>query len=206
MQFFRQFIGNLYISRRWYLLLCVCTLAFFCAYFFTFLFLPALALLTALTLLSLLDYILLFLSGGRLEAQRILAPKLSLGHENKVSLELHNRYPFTVRITVIDELPEQFQERDFALYAKLQYDSSTVLDYTLRPLSRGHYHFGLVLCFIESPLGLFQKKTAAAPAATVKVYPSFHELRKFQLLALSESNVSGEKKIRRLGNSLEFEK
>ena len=206
MQFFRQFIGNLYISKRWYLLLSVCTLGFFCAYFFPFLFLPALALLTVVAVLSLLDYILLFLTHGTLNATRVIAPRLSLGHENKVSLELHNRYPFTIRIGVIDELPEQLQQRDFFLHTKLKYDSSIVLDYTLRPLSRGDYHFGRLLCFVESPLGLFQKKTAAAPATTVKVYPSFHELRKYQLMALSESNLSGAQKIRRLGNSLEFEK
>jgi uncharacterized protein (DUF58 family) len=164
------------------------------------------ALLTVLTVLSLLDYTLLFLTGGSLETKRIVAPKLSLGHVNKVSLELHNRYPYTIRLQIIDELPEQFQERDFSLYTKLKHDSSVVLDYNLRPLSRGHYHFGAVLCFVESPLRFFQRKVSAAPETTVKVYPAFHDLRKFQLLAMSESNVSGEKKIRRLGNSLEFEK
>jgi len=45
-----------------------------------------------------------------------------------------------------------------------------------------------------------------AEPTTVKVYPAFQQLRKYQLLALSGNTLSGVKKVRRLGHSLEFEK
>ena len=42
--------------------------------------------------------------------------------------------------------------------------------------------------------------------ATVKVYPSYLQLKKYQLLAVNDTLFTGLKKVRRLGHSIEFEK
>lgn len=206
MSFLKQFIGNLYINTLWYMLMALAATLFLTAYFIHALFLPASVLTVAILALSIIDYSLLFLIRGGIHAERIVPAKLSLGDENNVRLLLHNRYPFSVWVQIIDELPTQFQNRNFQLSSKIKYQSSENIEYTLRPLSRGIYEFGRLLCFTQSPIRFFQKRIVAAPETTVKVYPSFQQLKKYQLLAMSDSNVSGEKKIRRIGHSMEFEK
>jgi hypothetical protein len=45
-------------------------------------------------------------------ANRIIAERLSNGDKNPVVLQVRNTYPFTVKMRVIDELPDQFQSRN----------------------------------------------------------------------------------------------
>ncbi len=111
---------------------------------------------------------------------------------------------------LIDELPVQFQMRNFQLDITADYRSREMLhSYKLRPLSRGEFGFGDLICYISSPLGLLRRRFTTSVAneeSTVKVYPSYLQLRKYQLLATTGSVMTGVKKVRRLGHSLEFEK
>ena len=68
----------------------------------------------AVVLLSIADYALLFFSRGYVQAEREAPARLSMGDENKLAIQLRNTLPFDVRVKVIDELPEQFQERNFS--------------------------------------------------------------------------------------------
>jgi uncharacterized protein (DUF58 family) len=60
--------------------------------------------------------------------------------------------------------------------------------------------------YVKSPLGLISRRYSFNQAETLPVYPSFLQMRKYELMAIS-NNLSelGIKKIRRLGHSLEFE-
>jgi uncharacterized protein (DUF58 family) len=131
---------------------------------------------------------------------------MSLGDENEVQIKVNNQFPFSIWLRIIDELPEQFQKRDFLLKTKIKYNSKEQLQYTLCPKTRGLYEFGRLLCFIESPIRFLQRRMIAEDSEAVKVYPSFLRLKKYQLMALGENNQAGDKKMRRVGNSLEFEK
>lgn len=206
MSLIQKSISSLFISTLWYGLMLLAALMFLSAYFLDFLFWPAAFLLGATLLFTLVDFLFLFVLQGKIIAQRNVPAKMSLGDENNIRLFINNQYPFSVWIKLIDELPDQFQKRDFQLQTKLQYRTNGQLDYMLTPTSRGVYQFGRLLCFIQSPIRLLQRRIVAEEGCSVKVYPSFQQLKKYQLLAHSDSNVTGDKKIRRIGQSLEFEK
>ncbi len=206
MRFSNTFPANLFVNARWYWMMGAAAVVFLVAFFFNFLFVPAVMYISLLAMLSLIDLVLLYWTRGKVKAERIVAEKLSLGDENKVQLKFENYFPFTIWLNIIDELPVQFQERNFELKEKVKFNSVIQTEYHLRPKTRGIYEFGRLICYIQTPLRLFQKRIVSADPLKVKVYPSFHQLKKYQLMAISESNVTGEKKIRRSGNSMEFEK
>jgi uncharacterized protein (DUF58 family) len=202
----KKYISDLFISTRWYLLLGCCAILFFVAYFVHVLLQPVFAFMIALFVFTALDYTLLFFTRGGIKAARTLAPRFSIGDENPVALSINNSYSFRVQLLLIDELPAQFQDRNFQLHTTIGYKSAKTINYSLRPLSRGEFHFGHLICYTSSPLGLLRRRFLATDPATIKVYPSYQQLRKYQLLAISGSPLTGVKKIRRLGHSLEFEK
>jgi uncharacterized protein (DUF58 family) len=81
-----------------------------------------------------------------------------------------------------------------------------VLKYTLRPTRRGEYSFGAVNVFAETPLGLVQRRFRFDEAVTVPVYPSFMQMRKYALFAISNRLTEiGVKQIRRVGHTMEFD-
>ena len=197
---------SLFIRPLWYGTLAVLVVLFLIAFFVPLLYAPALVAMAIWAFFTVLDVLLLFLLPGSLSGTRQLSPKWSLGDHNEVLIHLHNHYPFSLSISIIDELPPQLQLRQHSLSCKLRYNSSHSLPYSIRPTSRGLYSYGQLWAYIASPIGLLSKRVALAPAADVRVYPSFQRLRQYQLLAQTESHRVGEKKIRRIGNSLEFEK
>lgn len=152
-----------------------------------------------------LDYVILF-SGAGLNMQRILPDSFSNGDENKVEILIKNKYPFKVWLSIIDELPEQFQKRDFLVHAFVGGGVQQSIIYSLRPVERGEYHFHSVNVFVRSPLGFVVRRIKTETAQTVKVLPSYLSLRQFELLAHSNNLAeAGTKKIRKIGASLEFE-
>jgi uncharacterized protein (DUF58 family) len=202
----KKYIGDFFISRVWFLLIGGCVILLFSAFFFQLLFRPVVAFTITILLLTATDYILLFFAGGQLKAQRIMPARFSIGDENKVSITLFNTLSFKVTGIIIDELPFQFQDRDFKLPFTIGYRSRQTIYYSLRPTSRGEYSFGDLVGFASSPLKLLKRRFILAGPATVKVYPSFQQMKKYQLLAVSGSVAAGVKKMRKLGHSLEFEK
>src|SRR5688572_10439665 len=115
MTFIKKYIGNIYLATRIYLAICICIFLFVIAFF-----IPALTIIPKvawyiLLALVVIDYLFLFvLSPGPL-AKRITAERFSNGDENKVTLQVTNPMRFEVRIDIIDELPVQFQKRDWIL-------------------------------------------------------------------------------------------
>lgn len=66
----------------------------------------------------------------------------------------------------------------FAIRTQLAPGEESSLNYAVRPVERGEYHFGRLLVFYSSPIGFFQRRVAIAQAAMIKVYPAFKEMRK----------------------------
>lgn len=201
-----KYISDLYINKKLYLLLGGCVIFLFTAFFVHVLFQPAVAVTSAILAFVLIEYILLFFVKGGIKATRIMSPRFSIGDDNMVKVSIVNSYPFKVDCSLIEELPYQFQERNFNKRIIITYHSRETVTYNLRPLSRGEYNFGYLISFASSPIGLLRRRFKAAEPTTIKVYPSFQLLRKYQLLAISGNTLTGVKKIRRLGHSLEFEK
>ncbi|MCT4663627.1 MAG: DUF58 domain-containing protein [Flavobacteriales bacterium] len=156
-------------------------------------------------LLVFVDSILLF-AKRNLFVERNTADRFSNGDQNPIWLTVENHYSFPIHLKIIDEIPFQFQKRDFKILAHIEKGEKKTLKYELRPISRGLYHFKNINVFTKSPLGLVARKYIFECPKKVPVFPSFLKLRDF-LTLLSESNLKkhGAKKIRRLGHTMEFE-
>lgn len=201
-----QWYKNSFLTKRFFLLLALLVAGFLVAFVFENL-LGAVKLLFYIFLaFILLDFVLLFLSKGALSARRILPDKLSNGDENPIQVQIANNYLFNILVNIIDELPFQFQKRDFGLVSKLKPGATKTYDYTLRPTERGTYSFGSLNVFVSSTIGLFQRKYRFDTAQEIPVYPSYLQLRKYDLLAFTNRLFEyGLKKIRRIGHTMEFE-
>ena len=202
----KRLFGPLYLQDRFFVALTALVLGFVVSYMLPEIY-GALRLLFYLFLLLVLaDLLLLFASKGRIEGHRTLPDKLSNGDENPVEIFLVNRYLFPVKVQLIDELPVQFQKRDFFLEALLAKGGSKIFRYVLRPVERGVYRFGALNVQATSPLGLLAKRHRFDQDREVPVYPSFLQVKKYELLAFSNRlHHYGLKKIRRIGHTMEFE-
>ena len=153
-----------------------------------------------------LDFYILFRTKKGIELQRILPEKLSNSDVNKIVLNIKNNYGLVIYLEIIEELPEQFQKRDFSIIKKLNAFATGKISYDLIPKERGEYHFGKTNVLGHSILNLITRKFSLGEDIMVKTYPSFLKLKQFDLKTINSLSASyGLKKVRRIGNSFEFE-
>ena len=186
-------------------LLCLIGL-FILSFFWEWLFAIAQGGLYVFALLCFLDFLFLFTIKKGVEAQRILPERLSNSDDNPIEVHIKSLYPLPVYIQLIDEIPFQFQKRDFEYTLYFRPEQEKVFQYTLRPTERGAYSFGRLNAFVYSPLRLFIKRYISCEQAMVATYPSFIQMKKFELIAFSQRLFDyGIKKIRKIGHTMEFE-
>lgn len=197
---------NLYINNRFFFTLFGVGFTYILAFFFPVLMWVAHGLLTLVVIGFIVDYMLLFNQKNAVQAQRILPEKLSNGDQNSIKIDIKNNYPFTIKTKVIDEIPFQFQKRDFNIERRIDKNKNILFEYILEPKERGEYSFGNLNVFAQSPLRLVSKRFTFQKEAMLPSYPSFIHLRKYELMALqNEFLLGGIKKIRKLGHTMEFE-
>ncbi|MBN9380008.1 MAG: DUF58 domain-containing protein [Chitinophagaceae bacterium] len=202
----RRFYKSLFFSRRWYWLWVGVILFFVLAYWVPLLFVAAQLAALFLVVASMLDYIVLFSRKDPVNAVREMGERFSNGDQNPVKLVVTNRYPFRITYRIIDELPDQFQRRDFRLDGGLKPEETRTLTYELRPVERGEYVFHDINIFIKSPFGLLVRRKTLPSEKMIRVLPSFFPLRQYELKAYASNLAeSGNKRMRKLGQSLEFE-
>lgn len=199
-------IRSFYLNRIVYYLLGGIAITFIVAFYLPGFFQMARLFLVLLFLSLLTDFILLYSIKNGINAERILPDRFSNGDQNHVLIRMENRYSFPVQVTVIDELPFQFQERDWKRTCRLKADQNYDLLYSVIPKTRGEYAFGNINLYVNSPLRLIQRRYTLGQEKVVKVYPSYQQMRRFRILAVSNRlQEAGVKRIRRLGHSMEFE-
>lgn len=201
-----KLIRNLYFSNLFWGVLIGLISLFLLAYVFPILF-GITKLLTAISaLLVFIDILLLFRVEEGFFSRRDVTDRLSNGDLNPVTLYLENRYSFKISVEVIDEIPYQFQKRDVLFEAQLVPNETQLLRYELRPTKRGEYSFGAVNVFVRSPLRLIKRRYQFSQNKMVAVYPSYLQMKQYELMAISNRLTTlGIKRIRRLGHSMEFE-
>ena len=196
----------LYINHLFFYILAGIGGLFFVSFFATWLFTVAWVLFTLLVLVTIVDIFMLFSGKNGLEAERILPDKLSNGDENPIVIGIKNNYPVPVWLEMIDEIPFQFQKRDFLHTLQLASKGKTTLEYSLRPTERGEYLFGKLNVYAKTWLRLTSKRYVFSDNVTVATYPSFIQLRKYDMMAFSNNLAEfGLKRIRRIGHTMEFE-
>jgi uncharacterized protein (DUF58 family) len=201
-----KFIKNLYINNFFFYVLLGIIMLFLCAFFFPFLYRATCILLLVLGVFFLMDIMILFFAKTGIEGTRITPEKLSNGDVNLINVSIKNYYTFPVSAKIIDEIPFQFQVRDFEIVRNIKASSQDEINYQLRPIERGEYSFGNLNVYISSPLRLISRRFQFNKNQMVPVYPSYIQLRKYDLIAFSNNLFQyGIKKIRRIGHSMEFE-
>ena len=206
MTFIKKYIGTLFLTTRFYLVVGVCIVLFIVSFFYTPLLIVPKICWYVIVILLLIDYLFLFVMGKMPRVKRITAERFSNSDENKVTLQVANMMAFELDLEIIDELPVQFQKRDWVLYQHFAAFQQKNIAYSLRPTERGEYHFGNIIVYVKSMLGLLMRRHTIAAEVMVPVYPSFMQLRKYELLSKTTiQSEHGNTRMRKIGHSMEFE-
>lgn len=202
MKLFKSF----YIQPRFFYSGLFIIALFVFSYFIPVLFAVAQLAILVLLVLFFIDCSILFFGKNKIQGHRLLPDKFSNGDDNQVKITIDNNFGFMVNLTIIDEVPVQFQMRNFNRKLSIKSKEKNNLTYHLRPTERGEYHFGNLNIYATSNLGLVAKRFCFDQNAMVPTYPSFKQLRKFELLNINNNLQDyGLKKIRRIGHTMEFE-
>lgn len=197
---------HLFLLPRVYLGFGIAIVLFILSFLFPILYGITWGLVAVGVLVLLTDYLLLFRGKDNLVAQRFLPEKLSNGDDNPIDIQLANHYSFAIQCAIIDEIPFQFQQRDFLLEEQLQAGQTKRLTYTLTPKFRGEYHFGKLNIYVQTPLQLVARRYVFSEGQMLPCYPSFIQMRKYDLIAFAKNKYAfGLKKLRKIGNTTEFE-
>ncbi len=196
---------KLYLEKRFFYAFASIIILFIIGFMLPSFFSIAKMALLALALALFIDILIVFANKKAVKAVRLLPEKLSNGDENPIEINIKNYYPFKITTQIIDEIPFQFQKRDFKILESLKSNTEKTIQYTLRPTERGEYNFGRLLVYVQSPLQLISKRFDFDDKQMLPTYPSFIQLRKFDLMAMAYRNEYGIKKVRRIGHTMEFE-
>lgn len=198
-------IKGLYLTKRFYLVLTGVIVAFLLCAFLPQLLSIVILLFAIFLLLVFFEIWQLFRFDG-ISAKRIIAERLSNGDENPISIDIQNNFAQNVALKIVDEIPHQFQRRDIEWAVDLATNEKQTFQYSLRPVKRGTYSFGATNIFCSMLLGLVERRFRFDDEKLIPVYPSYLQMRKYEIVAISNNlKELGIKKVRRLGSSLEFE-
>lgn len=202
-----EILRTIFLQKRLFAILAGLVVLFAFSAAIKGLFVIAQVLLFVVVLAALVETLMLYGKKSGIAGTRITPERLSNGDDNELHIYVENNFSFGVNLKVIDEIPHQFQRRDLSFYTTLSPGAHKKISYSIRPVERGEYSFGGVNVFACSVIGLVSRRFIFSADKMVPVYPSFLQMRKYELLAISNRlSDYGLKKIRRIGHSMEFEK
>ena len=199
-------IRSLYIHERFFIYVSIISVVFLVSFWFPILYVVAWFLVTFLAVLFVVDMSLLFNRKKGVDARRILTKKFSNSDNNPIPITVKNNYNFKIEVKLIDELPHQFQKRDFENRLFINPYDVWEFEYAVKPVERGEYHFGNLNVYVSTFLRIVSRRYKFQENEMVAVYPSYIQMKKYEFLAMSNRLTEfGLKKIRRIGHTLEFE-
>ena len=201
-----HFLRSFYIHNTFFRYLALLAACFVLSYWIPEIYPIAWLLIWVLLGLFLFDIYLLYSNTKGLEAQRKLPKKLSNSDLNPLSIRFATHYPFKTYISIIDELPVQFQKRDFMHKTSITKGEWKTFEYSVRPIDRGEYVFGHLNLYASSPLKMVKRRFVFQKDQMVPVYPSIIQMQRYDFLAIDNKLTEfGLKKICRIGHTQEFE-
>lgn len=201
-----RFLKSFYIHNTFFWYIAVLAALFMTSYWVKWLYPIAWVSTMVLIALFLFDIYLLYTTKNGIKASRSLPQKLSNSDHNPIKMEFNTSYPFKTGIAVVEELPGQFQKRDFEYISHLTKGIPTLFEYTVRPVERGEYVFGNLNIYASTPLRIVKRRYLFQKNQMVPVYPSIIQMQQYDFLAISNKlSAFGMKKIRRIGHTQEFE-
>lgn len=206
LNFIYKYFGDLFLNPRFFIAVAFFIILFVVAFYVPVLERPLEAVFLTFLFFCTIDYGLLFFTKKSPCAKRITHNRFSNGDENRIELIIKNEFSFPVHIIVIDELPHELQIRDWKRCLTLKGRQQRKIQWFLKPLQRGEYHFGNIHLYVSTPLGLLTRRFTTQADEVIPVYPAFMQLHKYELFsnAILESET-GSKRMRKIGQSMEFE-
>ncbi|MDA3616046.1 DUF58 domain-containing protein [Polluticaenibacter yanchengensis] len=195
-----------YFSNRFFLLLAANIVLFLACWWFNINATIPIGIFSVIIIALVFDACIIFHKKSILSFTRTLPERFSNGDNNTVRLDITNNSQLNLSVDLIEELPEQFQQRNNLTSINLKARKTVFVEYTLTPTERGEYHFGNSILYLSTPIKLVQRKLVFKNETLVKVYPSFINLKQYQLnTRRSYLQEAGTSVMRRIGNSNEFE-
>ncbi|KGE14907.1 DUF58 domain-containing protein [Sphingobacterium deserti] len=200
-----RFIRNLYITNLFFYGVLFFATCFVLSFFIKALFIVVSILFWIFIAACAWDIFVLYARKSGVGLARDYPEKLSNGDENELAIMVQSFYPLKVVVRLLEEFPVQLQLRDISFSFALPAKRAKRLSYTVRPTSRGIYVFNRCHALVKH-LGLFERKFTLQEPQTIACYPSFIQMRKYQLLATTDRLVElGIKRVRKIGATLEFD-
>jgi uncharacterized protein (DUF58 family) len=199
-------LKNLYLPNRFFLIFGAISALFALGLGFLPLFALAKSLFFISIILIAVDGFFLFFKKPDLVATRKTPAIYSLADPNPVQILIENKSNLSFDLKITDELPIQFQRRDFEVRLPIAAKDVQKINFELTPTERGIFEFGQIHLFLTTPIGLLERRISFGEVEKVAVYPSIMQMKRFELRAFQRTaNESGIKKMRRIGHSYEFE-
>ncbi|NWG28650.1 MAG: DUF58 domain-containing protein [Ignavibacteriaceae bacterium] len=199
-------LKSFYLSSRFFIAIALLVVLFVFSYFISPLLVVSNLLFAALLVLLLSDALILFLNKKGIYSYRVTPNRLSNGDDNEIKIFLENKYAFKVFCEIIDEVPFEFQIRNLSFRLNVESGETRIFTYTLRPVKRGEYNFGSTNIFVASRICFVRRRFQFEGTKIVPVYPSYIQMKKYELMAISDRlTEAGVKRIRRVGHSMEFD-
>jgi uncharacterized protein (DUF58 family) len=199
-------IKSLYLSTRFFIVTAALVFLFVLSYFSPSLLVISNLLFALLVFLLISDAFILFVNKKGIYSYRAAPNRLSNGDDNEIKIILENKYAFRINCEIIDEIPFDFQIRDLSFKLSVEPGTTKVFNYNLRPVKRGEYNFGSTNVYAASPIGFVRRRFNFEGEKIVPVYPSYIQMKKYELMAISDRlTEAGVKRIRRVGHSMEFD-
>ncbi len=198
---------NLYLNRRFYIGIAICIVVFLLGYSYPIWNDIGWWCIRLLILLVAIEFTLLKYNSKNIGISRTVSDKLSLGDTQHVQYEISNDSKIPLHYELTDELPMQLQHRNFIQRSIINAEDRKKIKYRIRPTTRGVYCFGKLHIYVNYPfLGLVQRRISVDIKREVGVYPSFIQMRNFELQVFSQTaNMAGIRRIRQIGENDEFE-
>lgn len=198
-------IRRLYFTNQFFYSLLGMALLFTVSFFVKGMFLVVGIVFWLLLICWVWDLMFLHFGKNRVEIERHYPEKLSNGDDNHFELAFISYYPKKVKARVLEEFPMQLQIREKEFEIELSSLIPKHVEYELRPTKRGIYEFGRCHVLVRN-LGFFERKFLLEEPLKIPCYPSFIQLRKYQLMATTDRlKEMGIKRIRKIGSTLEFD-
>jgi uncharacterized protein (DUF58 family) len=203
----KHFLKSFYLNKITFAILGVCIGLFSFGLLNEVFFLLGKILFFILWIFVIVEIFALYSKQNPVRIERKLPVRLSNGDTNFVSLKITNSYSFDLITTLIEDLPEQFQFRQWEKTTPTVANAITEFRYSVEPKVRGVYLWqNCYVLFKIFPFSLVSRREIFEFYQGVACFPSFEQFNKIPVKAIvSNFYESSQNSIRKIGQSLEFE-
>jgi uncharacterized protein (DUF58 family) len=120
---------------------------------------------------------------SEITAARELPPRFAFDAEHEIHLTVNNRSARALQLTLRDELPDVFELQSELPPGHIPAGNAARFSYSIVPRKRGAFDFGAVVVRASGAADLIQKQISLCVPDSVKVYPNFKKVARYELLA-----------------------